>query len=189
MEEKNSQLWKGEKIGQLLRALRNDPAVQELTKDLKKPETDEEAAEVYSAIAKKQGFDIPVNDILESLKAMEEDQRIQTRDTNAEVDKSTLTEMDLDIVAGGADPGAGNPDCDSTYNPGEWCWFSDECGFLVVKYEDEYTYTDDDERDSQGFCVSDVVFDLPDGNTNLPQPDIRYQPDPEDIWQDLYGGN
>ena len=101
-----------EKVRQLMEALHNDPKVRELAKDIKRPETDEEAAAAYSMIAKELGFDFTSDELLNSLKAMEENQRIRTNEADAEFNKATLSESDLEKVSGGV----GDPSCGSTYN-------------------------------------------------------------------------
>jgi len=110
-------------IQKFLDALRNDPQAKELMKAMPAPKNDQEAAEGYVKIAKELGFDLAADEILAGLKGMEQKQK-------AQADKVALDAGDLDNVAGGANPG-----CDDTHSPGEWCWFTDSCSFVISYYD------------------------------------------------------
>ena len=112
-----------EKINAFLDAVRNNPEAKERMKAMPAPKNDREAAEGYAKVAGELGFDLTADEILASLKGMEQKQK-------AQADKVALDAGDLDNVAGGANPG-----CDDTHSPGEWCWFTDSCSFVISYYD------------------------------------------------------
>ena len=114
-----------EKIRQMMDTLRKDPRMREMIQGMKQPENAAEAAAAYAKLAKEAGFDISAEEIAEAMKKMEQAQLARSGEAAEKVEKAALTEDDLDQVAGGADG------CESTYTPGEWCWFSDSCSAVV----------------------------------------------------------
>ena len=109
-------------LQKFLDAVRSDPKAQELISAMTTPGSDGEAAEAYVKIAKVLGFDLTADEILAGLKDLEQKQKEQS-------DKISLDDHDLENVAGGA-----NPECDDTHVPGEWCWFTDSCSYIISLY-------------------------------------------------------
>ena len=130
-------------VQKFLDALRSDPKARELVKAIPAPKNDQEAAEAYVRIAKELGFDLTADEIQAGLKGMEQAQKTQS-------EKVTLDMDDLANVAGGADER-----CDSTFDKGEWCWFSDSCSYLISFYPDQAVFT---ERESDASDSSDDSF-------------------------------
>jgi hypothetical protein len=95
----------------------------------------EEAAELYAGIAAKTGFSIPKDAILAFLKEKEVSQQAQSAKAEGAV-KEALDEASLEAVAGGTEYEKKNPGCDTTYDKGEWCWFSDSCSLVISYYSD-----------------------------------------------------
>ena len=123
-------------VQKFLDAVRNDPKAKELIKSMPVPKNDAEAAEGYVKIAKELGFDLTADEILAGLKGMEQAQK-------AESDKVSLDDVDLENVAGGKDER-----CGSTFEPGEWCWFSDSCDYVISYYPSENSKLVYTERES-----------------------------------------
>ena len=123
-----------------LTALVKNPEAKELLKGLKEPSGAEEAAELYADIAAKTGTSISKDAILAILKEKEAIQQARSAKAEGAV-RQALEENDLESVAGGANPG-----CDDTHSPGEWCWFTDSCEFVISYYDnpacklDSYNY-------------------------------------------------
>lgn len=123
-----------------LKALSENEEAKKLFRAAKEPAGIEEAAELYADIAAKTGNSIPKDAILALLKEKEARQRAQSAKAEGAV-KKALDEEALDAVAGGANPG-----CDDTHSPGEWCWFTDSCEFVISYYDepacklDSYNY-------------------------------------------------
>ena len=111
-------------IQKFLDAVRNDPKAKELIKAMPVPKDDKEASEGYVKIAKELGFDLTADEILAGLKSMEQAQKAQS-------EKVSLDDADLENVAGGV------LGCSTTHDPGEWCWFSDSCSYVITYYNDE----------------------------------------------------
>ena len=105
--------------------VRNDPKTKELVKALPAPKSDAEAVEGYVKLAKELGFDLTFDEIKAGLEAAENGRK-------AVSDKVSLDDADLENVAGGANEG-----CDDTHVPGEWCWFTDSCSYVISYYGDE----------------------------------------------------
>ena len=112
-----------------LTALVKNPEAKELLKGLKEPSGAEEAAELYADIAAKTGTSISKDAILAILKEKEAIQQARSAKAEGAV-RQALEENDLESVAGGANPG-----CDDTHSPGEWCWFTDSCSFVISYYD------------------------------------------------------
>ena len=160
-----------EKIGKLMEALQQNPKAQELAKNMKKPESDEEAAEAYAGLAKDLGFDLSADDLLKVLETKEQEQRFRTKNAALAVEKASLTEGDLELVAGGK-----NEYCDDTFTTGEWCWFNDSCSTLITVYE-----LVEGIEGEPGV----VSFNL-DTNPFVP-PEVTQAASDEEIWNDIYG--
>ena len=118
-------------VNQFLETLRNDPKAKELMKGMKKPESDEEIIDSYAAIAEKIGFDLSRDEIREGVSGLIKEQQAKAMNAAEQVQKTALGEEDLENIAGGWDP-----NCNETYSPGEWCWFSDSCSYLIRLYDD-----------------------------------------------------
>ena len=121
-----------DQVRDFLNALRNDPKARELARDMKQPETAAETAECYVQLAQAMGYHLTGKDMLEGLKALEQEQQERTAKANSKVEKIALDDDDLDAVTGGynASPAA----CAKTYKEGEWCWMTDSCARLVADY-------------------------------------------------------
>ena len=119
-------------INEFLKAIQQNADVKELLKNQPKPGSDEEAAEVYASIAEKLGFSVTKEDMLNGLKGLEKIQQEKTGESNADL-KQALDEADLEQVAGGGE----DPRCGDTFSPGEWCWFTDSCSFIIRGYDDD----------------------------------------------------
>ena len=109
-------------VQKFLETLRTDPKARELIKAMPVPKNDQEAADGYAGLAKELGFDLTVDEIMEGLKSLEQKQKAQS-------DKVTLDADELDRVAGGKDG------CSDTHVPGEWCWFTDSCSYVILYYD------------------------------------------------------
>ena len=115
-------------MNEFLKALQQNDEIKELLKNQPKPGSDEEAAETYASIAEKMGFKLSREDMINGLKGLE---KIQMEKTDASL-KQVLDEADLEQVAGGGE----DPRCSDTFSPGEWCWFTDSCSFIIRGYDD-----------------------------------------------------
>ena len=145
---------------------------EKLFKVAKEPASIEEAAELYADIAAKTGTSIPKDAILAFLKEKEVSQQAQSAKAEGAV-KQALDEEALDAVAGG-DGGyvKHNTACDTTFDPGEWCWFSDSCSLVISYYDDGVgapintkPWTEDDEKFAT--MDDDTPADGRDSNTSL----------------------
>ena len=129
-----------DQVRDFMNALRNDPKARELAKDMKQPETAAETAECYVQLAQAMGYHLTGKDMLEGLKALEQEQQERTAKADRKVGKIALADDDLDVVTGGynAFPAA----CAKTYKEGEWCWMTDSCARLVADYPN-YGFNED----------------------------------------------
>lgn len=118
-----------------LKALSANEEAKKLFAEAKEPASVEEAAVLYADIAAKAGQNISKDAILEYLKEKEASQRAQSGDAECAV-KEALDMNDLDNVAGGTEYQKHNTACDTTYDKGEWCWFSDSCSLVISYYGD-----------------------------------------------------
>ena len=119
-------------ISKFLKTLNQDAEAKELLRNQPKPASDEEAAAAYVCVAEKMGFSVTKEEMLNSLKGLELIQRMKTGHSEADV-KKALDENDLEQVAGGGE----DPRCLDSFSPGEWCWFSDSCSYIITGYGDE----------------------------------------------------
>ena len=138
------------KMMQFLETLRNDPKAKEIMKGMKKPENDGEIIENYLAIAEKTGFDLTREDIQEGVSSLMKEQQARTANTAEQVQKTAISDEALDNVAGGWDP-----NCDQTYSPGEWCWFTDSCEYLITFYNDTKKISFEDKETEHVDCSGD----------------------------------
>ena len=139
-----------EKIRKLMDTLRNDPRAKGMVQGMKQPENDAEAAEAYAKLAQDLGFDISAEEIAEAMKKMEQAQQARTGAAAEAVEKASLTEGDLDRVAGGnSHPTV----CEDSFTEGEWCWFTDSCSFLINSdYITETSQVFGDSSDDDGWA-------------------------------------
>ena len=84
------------------------------------------------------GFDLTKESILDFLKFREEVNREKAAKAENKV-MEALEESDLDKVAGGT-----LSICTSTYNPGENCYFTDDCNIIWNHYDPMYDVQPDD---------------------------------------------
>ena len=100
---------------------------------LKECETEEDALTV---LAGKLGFDITKEELKEAMKQRRE--KIEEARRNAETASAELRSQDLAAVNGGVkycdDHYKGNERCRDTFQKGEWCWSTDWCEYVTVKY-------------------------------------------------------
>ena len=118
-------------VKDFLKALNENPKAKELIKAAKEPANAEEAAALYADIAEKAGICVSKETIQEFLKNKESRQQEVTAKAEGLV-KAALGEDDLESVAGGGQ----DERCSSTFDKGEWCWFSDSCSYVISYYDD-----------------------------------------------------
>lgn len=123
-----------EQAREFLRALRTDPKAKELLSDRLVPESDAEASEVYAEIAGKLGYALTAEQIAAEAESMA--QELLAASAEAEDDAKELDPQALELVAGGDDDCKNHQhySCSSTFEDGEWCWFSDACEAIINKY-------------------------------------------------------
>lgn len=115
---------------EFLKKVMTDSSVKELMKEIENTHGDEEAAEKLVRAAKKMGFDISKEKFLELIHLKEAVQREKTQNTETKV-KTALDEEALDAVSGG------DSICADTYQPGENCWFVDQCDIVLRSYDEQ----------------------------------------------------
>ena len=116
-------------VQKFLQILQKDEAARESLKKQPKPANDDEAVAAYVALAEKMGYSVTGEEMAAGLKGYEQIYRM-TAAKAADSVKTALDEDALDHVAGGK-----LDNCDSTAEPGEWCWFSDSCSFIINGYD------------------------------------------------------
>ena len=121
-------------VKDFLKALSGNPEAKKLMKEAKEPASLEEAAALYADIAEKTGISVTKETIQEFLAEKEKVQQAQSAKAESAV-KEALSDEALETVAGGGDYEKVNEECSSTYNPGEWCWFSDSCSVIISYYD------------------------------------------------------
>ena len=114
-----------DKVNQLLDLVKSNPDAQKIAQELGIPKTDREAADGYLRVAKAMGIDMTETELLDGLHALMQEQHARSEQA---AEKISLDEVSLDNVAGGL------TECGSTYEPGEWCWFSDSCDAVINYY-------------------------------------------------------
>lgn len=125
-------------VKDFLKALNENPKAKELIKAAKEPANADEAAALYADIAEKAGICVSKETIQEFLKNKESRQQEVTAKAEGLV-KAALGEDDLESVAGGVQ----DERCSSTFDRGEWCWFSDSCSYVISYYDDVSKNQDD----------------------------------------------
>ena len=130
-------------VKNFLDRLTTDPQVKDMMKGMKEPAGAEEAADQYVAVAEKIGIALTREQILGFLKAKEDFQQTLTAKAEEQVEKAALSEENLEAVAGGV----GDPRCESTFDKGEWCWFSDSCSVIITGYSAAGNNTADNNHD------------------------------------------
>ena len=144
-------------VKDFLKALNENPKAKELIKAAKEPANAEEAAALYADIAEKAGIAVSKETIAAFLKGKEENQQQATAKAEGAV-KAALNEDDLENVAGGGK----DERCDSTFDRGEWCWFSDSCSYVISYYDDKQTKKitfEDSEDGTDEFKSQEEEFD------------------------------
>ena len=170
-------------LKEFLNALAANPKARDLLKEMKEPASMEEAAAMYADIAEKAGISVSKDTIREFLASKEKAQQEATARA-AEAVKESLTDADLDTVAGGEGPNSG---CASTFVPHEWCWFSDSCAYIINDYSSKYNlphspadadYVNDfyNTSETNGWTVLDEKPDDDEDNTpfEMPEPPKIY---------------
>ena len=127
-----------DKFMKFLETVQNDPAAKEQLKDIQNPKSGLDVVEGYSKIAKALGYDLTKKDIAEGLQNFVKEQQARTAKAESEVEKAVLSEENLENIAGGKFEGI----CASSYEPNEWCWFSDSCSVVINGYEEKTVPTD-----------------------------------------------
>ena len=126
-----------DKIREFMELVKNDPKGKELVEKLGRPKSDTEAINGYLSIAKDLGFSLTEAELVEGLKDLMREQKNKTEEVSERV---SLSEEELNNVAGGSG-------CESTYEDGEWCWFSDKCDLVITGYyTSDYFYEDPDHK-------------------------------------------
>ena len=120
-------------VQKFLDAMLHDPKAKELIKAMPAPKNDTEAAEGYLKLAKDLGYDLTIEEIIAGLKTLEQEKKTQSAKVALDMD-------DLENVAGGANDG-----CADTHSPGEWCWFTDSCDYVISFYGDDSPGGDGDD--------------------------------------------
>ena len=90
------------------------------------PATEEARIAAYIDIAGKLGVELTADEINAYFAA------------NIKADLAELDDEELSQLAGGADPGAGHAECESTYTDKEFCWSNDGCDQIYNDYADYY---------------------------------------------------
>ena len=124
-----------EQAREFLRALRTDPRAKELLSERQIPESDAEASEAYAEIAGKLGYALTAEQIAAEAESIA--QELLAASAEAEDDARELDSQELEMVVGGDDDPCKNHQhysCSSTFEDGEWCWFSDACETIINKY-------------------------------------------------------
>jgi len=116
-------------VQKFLKTLQKDEAAREALKKQPKPANDEEAVAAYVALAEKMGYSVTGEEMAAGLKGYEQIYQMMAAKA-ADGVKTALDEDALDHVAGGK-----LENCDSTAEPGEWCWFSDACSYIINGYD------------------------------------------------------
>ena len=114
-----------EKIQKLLDAIHTNPDAKSLTATMAAPSSHEDIVAGYARMAEAVGFDITPEEISSGIRALEAARRRLTAEAEAKI---ALSDDNLDLVAGGA------AQCQETYTPGEWCWYTDSCNAIVYTY-------------------------------------------------------
>ena len=122
------------KFEEFLQALIDAQNKEELLGGKNKPESGEEIVAAYVSVAKKLGFDLTDQDVVEGIKAMTQERLAKTEQAAAEMQE--LSEEDLDRVAGGGEGCAATQDtnCKSTFEDYENCWSNDGCDWMSNGY-------------------------------------------------------
>ncbi len=118
-----------DEVRKFFEALQSDPRAKELMDSIDVPADDEKGVDVYVDLAKKLGFSISGEDLI-SWK-QEKEKECKARCEKAETSMvQALDIKEMSMAAGGK----GNKACDSSFNKGEWCWFSDSCKHVINEY-------------------------------------------------------
>lgn len=117
-------------VKEFIASFAEDEKVQELLKDLEKPESADELGAVIGQVAEKLGYDISAEDIKAALEEAEQACKAKTDGAAAQIRE--LPDEALDAVAGGRD----HNDCKYSYKDKENCWFKDACDNAWPYYPD-----------------------------------------------------
>ncbi len=157
-----------EEIKKFLLAISKDQKVKDMMKGSEEPKTMEEASELYYGIAQKLGCKFSKEELLETMKKVENAKKITAEKVKEKV-KKALEEADLNVVAGGVCTNTVDADpihsaCQDTFNYGEWCWMSDSCSMVINDYSDaKGAYETDPSIDCNSEMMS-VTDDSPYGS-------------------------
>jgi len=111
--------------------LKTSDKAREIMQKHKAPANAEEAAAIYTQIARELGYELTEEELKEFVREKEQMQKRQTGAAAENIEQ--LMDEDLDQVAGGK---AGNSECDFTYLDYENCWFMDGCDNTLLYYEE-----------------------------------------------------
>ena len=125
-----------------LKSLQADPKAKDLIRTMEIPADPDKAADCYVSLAGKLGYTLTKEEILAAAHEM---LKAQQQKTDRDAEKFSLSEDDLDNVAGGLDD-PGHSGCASTWNDDEWCWVTDSCS-VVINYYDGDVETSPEHRD------------------------------------------
>ncbi len=116
-------------VGKFMEALEKDPKAKEMSENLSVPYDEEKAIDAYIDMAKKLGFTISREDILN----WEQEQEKEYKAKSEKAEAGMMESLDLDqmnMVAGGR-----RDTCMDTYRRGEWCWLTDSCKMIIRRYD------------------------------------------------------
>ena len=120
-----------EQAKKFLKMLSDDPQARAILSEggRAKPDTNEEIIEAYVEAAKKLGFDLTTEEIVEGIREQMKEQAAIT--AKAEEAVRELDPQELDKVAGGKQS---FETCADTYTDYENCWYQDGCDRVTNSY-------------------------------------------------------
>ena len=128
------------KFNEFMEALEKAPNAEELMGGKGKPESDEEMIAAYVAAAEALGFDLAEQDVVEGIRAAEQERLAMTEQAQAGL--AELPDEELDKIAGGKQrdycKSTQNMNCKDTFEDYENCWNNDACDFLYHYYPNDY---------------------------------------------------
>ena len=130
-----------EEVRKFLEEMKTNPKAKQMIENLVVPRNDKQAIEGYYSVAKALNYSFSPEELTEGLIDVAKEKKEKTKEAANQV-KQSVSEEDLDQVAGGQ-----LLSCESTADPGEWCWLSDYCDVIVTDY-DSNSYDPAGARDS-----------------------------------------
>lgn len=118
-------------VRKFMEALEKDPRAKELSENLSVPDDEDKAIDAYIDLAKKLGFTISREDLLN----WEQEQEKEYKAKSEKAEAGMMESLDLDqmnMVVGGQIGDYHR--CVDTHKEGEWCWLKDSCKMIVRLY-------------------------------------------------------